>query len=73
MAVITTDRFTERLTRKLEREQIPYRVVKSSGDACGRYLLLNEKGRAIAGLGWTQREAAAILSERMAEYVIQSM
>lgn len=59
MAIISTTRATERLSRKLKRAGINQWVAQSSGDSWGKYLLFVVGGRCVGGCGWTLREAEA--------------
>ena len=64
MAVISTPKFTERMSRKLQAAGRNEWVAESSGDTWGKYLIFRVGGRCIAGCGWTQREAEQIVNER---------
>ncbi len=57
MAVITTTRATERLSRKLQKAGINCWIGISSGDKWGKYLVFQVGGRCVGGAGWTLRDA----------------
>ncbi len=59
MAVISTTRATERLSRKLQRAGINKWIGKSSGDAWGKYLVFVVGGKCVGGAGWTLAHAEA--------------
>ena len=59
MAVITTSKATERLTKRLQRAGLNYWIGESSGDAWGKYLIFAIGGKCVGGAGWTLREAEA--------------
>lgn len=61
MAVISTTRATERLTRKLQRAGINQWVAQSSGDAWGKYLRFQVGGKCVGGCGWTLSQAEAVV------------
>lgn len=61
MAVISTSKSTERLSRKLQRAGINQWVGQSSGDAWGKYLRFEIGGKCVGGCGWSLREAEAVV------------
>jgi hypothetical protein len=67
MAIITSSRFCERMSRRLQRAGINLWLAESSGDAWGKYLLFKVGGSCVAGAGWTQAEAEEIVNRRIAE------
>ena len=66
MAVISTSRATERLSRKLQKAGINQWIGKSSGDAWGKYLFFAVGGRCVGGAGWSLREAEESVDGRIA-------
>jgi hypothetical protein len=64
MSAISSSRFTEQMTRKLQIAGRQESIVESSGDAWGKYLIFRVGGRCIAGAGWTQSECRNIVAER---------
>jgi hypothetical protein len=67
MAVITTNSFTQRLSKRLQKHGQNLWVGQSSGDKWGKYLLFIVGGRAVASCGWTRAEAESIVAERIAK------
>lgn len=59
MAVISTTRATERLSRKLQRAGINQWIGQSSGDSWGKYLVFEVGGKCVGGAGWTLAQAEA--------------
>jgi len=59
MAIISTTRATERLSRKLQRAGINKWIGQSSGDAWGKYLVFEVGGHCVGGAGWTLAQAEA--------------
>lgn len=57
MAVISTTRATERLSRKLQKAGLNYWIAQSSGDAWGKYLVFVVGGKCVGGAGWSLRQA----------------
>lgn len=57
MAVISTTKATERLSRKLQRAGLNYWIAQSSGDSYGKYLVFVVGGKCIGGAGWTLAQA----------------
>lgn len=68
MAVVSTTRATERLSRKLQRAGIDQWVAISSGDAWGKYLRFEIGGKCIGSCGWTLREAEEIVEAKIHEH-----
>jgi hypothetical protein len=66
MAVITTSRATERLSRKMQRAGLNYWIGKSSGDKWGTYLRFEVGGKCVSGAGWTLRECAEYVDHLIA-------
>lgn len=66
MALITTSRATERLSRRLQRHGIDQWIVESDHSA-SKYLRLDMDGRYLGPCGWTLRQAAEIV-DHMIEY-----
>lgn len=67
MSVISTSKFTEKLSRRLKAAGINLWVAESSGDKWGKYLLFEVGGKCVAGCGWNQREAEEIVRERISQ------
>ena len=57
MAVISTTKATERLSRKLQRAGLNYWIAQSSGDRFGKYLVFIVVGKCIGGARWTLTQA----------------
>lgn len=66
MAVISTSKMTERLTRRLQKAGLNYWIAKSSGDAWGKYLVFKVGGKCVGGAGWTLQEAAQAVEKMIA-------
>lgn len=66
MAVISTNSFTQRMSRRLRAAGRNEWVAESDGDAWGKYLIFRVGGRCIAGAGWTRRECEEIVNKRCA-------
>lgn len=66
----TTNKATERLSRKLQRNGIQFWVGKSSNDKCGRYLLFQIGGMCTASLGWTLQEARDTVDRIVTEHLL---
>jgi hypothetical protein len=59
MAIISTTRATERLSRKLQRAGINQWIGKTSGDKWGNYLFFEVGGKCVGSAGWTLADAEA--------------
>lgn len=66
MAVISTTRATERLSRKLQKAGINQWVAQSSGDSYGKYLRFVVGGKCVGGCGWTLSQAEEIVNQLIA-------
>lgn len=66
MAIISTNRATERLSRRLQKAGLDFWVGKSSGDSVGKYLLFVVGGKCVAGLGWSIVDAEKAVAQRIA-------
>lgn len=66
MAVISTSKATERLSRKLQRAGINKWIAISSGDSWGKYLVFEVGGKCCGGAGWTLAQA-----ESKVDYLIE--
>lgn len=62
MAVISSSKTLDRLSKKLQRHGLNYWVGMSSGDAWGKYLLFEVGGKCVGGAGWSIREATAYVN-----------
>jgi len=67
MAVISTTKATERLSRKLKRAGINEWVAKTTGDMYGTYLFFKIGGMCTGVAGWTLREAKERVDARIEE------
>lgn len=67
MAVISTTKATERLSRRLQRAGINEWVAKTTGDMYGNYLRFIVGGKCCGGCGWNLREAEEIVNRLISE------
>lgn len=65
--MISTNRFTERLSRKLKKAGIPKWIGQASADTWGKYLLFRIGGTCTGSAGWTQAEAIETVNRLIEE------